>query len=301
MMEIVTGNRTTFKQASTGGFWSWTVTANNVTGISQLYQVEDINSPFGRIIDVAVGIPADVILSMADSIGQVQAQFAPLVSFIQPFNPNFYITVTEGDPISNIGFIPIQNIGSFGSFMTAVATPDVPWLSASPPSIAGMGKGDQAQFASSVRPATLLSADSPYTGRINIQDNRNPPTLLPVTVTVTVLPRPIVLPTPGSVSLTYNLASMSPSGAVTFVITNIGPVGSQLNFVVDKLLNNSPWLAFTPNSGGPISPSGTAIITLSVISAGVPLFPGLFTEIIRITSPNAGNSPVDVQVNLTVA
>jgi hypothetical protein len=299
-MEIVTSTGTTFQQQSVGGFWGWTVTANNQVGVGQLYQVEGINTPFGRLIDVAVPIPADVVQAMADSINQLQQQLAPLLALIQPFNPNVAVTVTEGDSPTDAAFVPIQNVGAFGSFMTVFGSPDVPWITASPSSITGLGQSQQAQFTVIVNPASLLASGSPYVGHANLQDNRNPPTIIPITVTVTVLPRPAISAVPPIVNLTFSITTMSSGGAQQIVVGNAGPVGSVLNFSASKLQNNSPWLALTPNGGGPLNPGDTAPITLSVVTPGVPLIIGTYTEIVRIFSQNASNNPVDVQIILNV-
>jgi hypothetical protein len=300
-METVTGTCATFKQQSTGGYWSWTVTANNIVGVNQLYQVENILSPFGKLYDVAVGIPADIIQAMSDSITQIQQQYAPLLALVQPYSTSISVAVTEGDPNVSITTIPVQNVGSFGSFMTVTASPSVSWLTVSPASIAGIGKGEQGQLAVQLLPASLLSSISPYYGYINVQDNRNPPTLIPINFNVTVLPRPVITTTPTSVALSFSLITMSPGGSQQLVVTNSGPVNSVLNFTATKLLNNSLWLDFTPTGGGPLAPSQSTIITLSIIPTGVPGVPGTYVETLRITSANASNSPVDVQVSLIVS
>jgi hypothetical protein len=299
-METVTSTGATFKQQSTGGYWFWTVTTNNIVGVNQLYQVEDILTPFGKITDVAVAIPADVIQAMADSINQLQQQFAPLLALVQPYSTNVSFIVTEGDPNINVTTIPVQNVGAFGSFMTVTASPSVSWLMISPPSIAGMGKGEQGQLAVQLLPASLLSSGSPYSSYINVQDNRNPPTLIPVNFNITVLPRPVIATTPTAIGLSFSLISMSPSGSQQLVVTNAGPVNSVLNFTAAKLLNNSRWLDFTPTSGGPLNPAQSTIITLSVIPVGVPTIQGTYTETLRILSTNASNSPIDIPVSLTV-
>jgi hypothetical protein len=300
-MEIVTGTCAAFKQQSTGGYWSWTITANNIVGVNQLYQVENILSPFGRLYDVAIGIPADIINAMADSIVQMQQQYAPLLALVQPFSINISAAVTEGDSNVNIATIPVQNAGAFGSFMTITSTPSVPWLTVSPMSIAGIGRGEQGQMSVQLLPSSLLYSMSPYIGYVNLQDNRNPPTLIPIIFNITVLPRPLIVAAPTSVALSFSLITMSPGSSQQLVISNAGPVNSVLNFTATKLLNNSRWLSLTPTDGGPLNPSQSTIITLSVVTSGVPGAPGTYVETIRIESPNASNSPVDVSVSLTVS
>jgi hypothetical protein len=299
-METVISTGNTFRLQSTGGWWTWVVTADNTFGVGQLYQVDGIVTPYGRLVDVSVPIPGDVIAAMADTITQMQQLLAPLLAYVAPFTPTFTVTVTEGDPILNVGIIPIQNAGAFGSFMSVVATSDVPWTTASPPSIIGIGKSETAQISVQVSPAALLATSSPYTGHVNLQDNRNPPTNLQVTLNVTVLPRPMIGAAPSPVGLTYSLAAHSSGGPAMLTITNIGPLNSQLTFTAAKLINDSPWLAFTPTGDGPLASGGTSILTLSVVSAGVPFAPGTYVETLRIMSLNASNSPIDVPVQFVV-
>jgi len=289
----------TFSQVSVGGTWFWTIQANNILGANQLYQVVDIITPFGKITDAAIPIPGDIITAMANCLLQFQQQLAPLLYLVNPIPPIFNLTVTEGDASSQAGIVTIQNIGAFGSFMTAVANPDVPWLSASPPLISGMNKNDQAQFTFVINPATLISSSSPYTGHINLQDNRTPPTVIPATINVTVLPRPNILLSTSSIALTWMVSLGSGGGSQQVTITNNGPAGSILNFNLAKVRNCSPWLTFTPAYGGPLAQGASAIVTFSLVTQNIPI-PGTYTEVIQVVSSNASNSPQTITVTLIV-
>ncbi|OPZ35429.1 MAG: hypothetical protein BWY99_02256 [Synergistetes bacterium ADurb.BinA166] len=291
----------TFDKISVGGTWYWTVRATNVQNSSQLYQVADITSPFGKLAAVDVPIPGDVVLEMASTIAQLQEQLAPLLALVGSTPTSYSVTVTEGDPMLSIAAVPFQNAGAFGSFLTAVATPSAPWLSAAPPTVAGLNKNDQGQFTIRVNPATLFASGSPYVGYLNLQDNRNPPTTIPVTVTVTVRPRPSVLVSPASVFLSYSLTGPVSGGAVALSVTNSGPSGSSLTFSVTKVGNISPWMEFVPASGGPLVSGDSAIVTFSIVPAGVPSVPGTYSDSVLVSSPNASNGPVVVPVTLVVS
>lgn len=296
----VAASGSTFDKVSVGGTWYWTVRATNVQSSSQLYQVIDITSPFGKLGVVDVPIPGDIVLEMADCISQLQQQLAPALALVGATPTTYTVTVTEGDAPSQVAIIPFQNVGAFGSFMTVVSTSGSPWLSASPATIAGLNKNDHGQTSIQINPAALLASGSPYMGHVNLQDNRTSPTVIPITVNVTVLPKPNIGVAPASVALTYMITGSIPGGAVPVTVTNTGPVGSSLSFIVAKVNNTSPWLAFVPAVGGPLASGASAIFTCSVVASGVPSIPGVYSDTLLVTSLSASNSPVAITVTLTV-
>jgi hypothetical protein len=290
-----------FSKISVGGTWLWTVMANNVQGATQQYYVHDLQTPFGRYTDgVDVPIPGDVVTEMASSLAQFQQQLAPLLAISAGQQTTFNVTVTQGDAASLVGAVNITNAGAFGSFMTASATQTVPWLSASPTTIPGIGQNQPAQFNIILDPTTLSAQQNPYTGVVNLQDNRSTPTLFPITVNVTVLPPPVISASPQTLAFSWTLLTAANSGSLQLVVENVGPATSNLGFTVAKVQNNSPWLAFSPPSASGIPGGQSAIITCSLVSFGVPQVPGMYFETLLISSPNAQNSPVSVQVALTV-
>jgi len=291
----------TFDKISVGGTWFWTVRATNVQSSSQLYQVTDITSPFGKLGAVDVPIPGDIVLEMANCIVQLQQQLAPMVALVGSTPTSYSVTVTEGDVQSQVGTVLFQNVGAFGSFLTVVSTPSSPWLSVNPSTVAGLNKNDQGQTVIGINPATLLASGSPYVGYVNLQDNRVPATVIPITVNVTVLPKPTISVSTTTIGLSFTITGSIPSGSQQVTVTNTGAAGSTLSFAVSKVNNNSPWLAVVPTAGGPLGSGDSAIITCSVVPAGVPMAPGVYSETILISSPSAANSPVAVAVTLTVS
>lgn len=298
MGSIVSGGCFDFKIESTGGYWSWSVRADNTQGLGQYYFVDNIYTPYGPLFNTQIPIPSDVITSMSTSIIDIQNQLSPLLA-LNNSDSSFIFTITEGDPNVFIGTVEVQNIGAFGSFMTATATPSVSWLTASPSSLDSIGKNEIGSFNFTLLTNTLLNSNSPYSGVINLQDQRTPPTIIPIVVSVVVLPRPVISTNITTISLTYIIVTGTPGSAQALTIQNAGPVGSQLNFTTSKL-GNASWLTVTPSSGGPLNSGDTDQITFSVVSASVPMSPGTHNETVRISSPNASNGYVDISVILTV-
>jgi len=299
MAVIVSGGCYKFSVESVGGSWSWAVQANNTQGAGQLYQVTDINTPYGPLTVIDVPIPSDVIVGMADSITDVQGQLAPLMTLIGS-TTSFNVVVTEGDPNVAVGSVTVMNSGAFGSFMTATATAGVQWLSVSPSSHQGIGKNEQVTFDIVLMPASLLATDSPFSGTVTLQDNRVPPTQIPITVSATVLPRPEISVNPSSLGLTFMSSTGVPGGSQQLTISNSGPILSSLEFTLASI-NNESWLSFVPTSGGPLAYGESSIVTVSVSASGAGgLVPGTYSDTIRVSSTKASNSPVDVPVTLTV-
>jgi hypothetical protein len=289
-----------FSLSSVGGTWSWTVRSNNVYGGSQLYQVDEILTPWGRLSDVESPIPADVVEAMAASISDLRGQLAPLLSLVQGVS-SFNVTVTEGDSVSSAASVLVQNSGAFGSFMTATGTPSAPWLSVDPSSLSGVPRGGQGTFNVRVIPSTLLSNSSPYVGTVNLQDNRTPSTVIPLTFVVTVLPKPAISLSVTDVTFTFSLSTMTSGMSTgTVTVTNAGPPNSLLNFTVGKLNNCSPWLVVSPTSGGPLAVGGSSDLSLSLTTANVPGIPGVYTETVQVSSTTASNSPKTFTVQLVV-
>ena len=296
---IVAGSKFGFSKQSVGGTWSWSVQADNTLGVGQLFQFTDINTPYGPLFQVEIPIPGDVVEEMANSLSEVRSQLAPLMAFVQPVGTPFNIIIVEGDPNEAVGSVDVQNIGAFGSFMSVTATPDSAWLSADPSIVQGIGKNQVARFNISLLTAALLASESPFNGNVNLQDNRDPPTILPVSVIVTVLPRPTIGVSPLQLSFTHILSTGISSGAQAITVENTGPIQSSLEFAA-AVVNGSTWLALVPVSGGPLDPAQTDQVTVSLDSSKIPVAPGTFSDTVRISSGTASNSPIDVPVTLTV-
>ncbi|MFA5202933.1 MAG: hypothetical protein WC708_00770 [Lentisphaeria bacterium] len=299
-MTTVSGSGFEFSIESTGGAWSWAVVSKTIPGVGPFYEVHSIRTPWGSLCQTAIPIPAEVITGMADSIAQIQQQLSPLLALVNPSEISFVISITEGDPNQIIANIPFTNTGSFGSSLTATATPNVPWLKANPGYIGGIGRNEQASFSVTLITGTLLQSGSPYLGVLNLQDNRNPPTVIPIAFSISVLPRPVIAAAPTSINFVWYGSSHTGSGPFTVAISNSGPVNSILNWSASKVQNNSSWLSVVPATGGPLASGASQDVQFSLVSACVPYNPGVYTETVRFSSPNASNHYVDVVVTLTI-
>lgn len=301
MATSVRGNGVQFSLASVGGTWYWTVQTNNIRGGGQLYEVVNIQSPYGALAAVNQPIPGDVALAIGSSITELQSQFDPLVSLVTGEPSSYNVTVTEGDAARLLGDVEFQNSGAFGSFLTVTATPNVPWLSSTPSTVRGLGKNEQGQVSLTLKPSTLLSTDSPYSGVLNLQDNRSTPTTLPITVTVTVLPKPTIGLSHTELTLTYAISTASSGGSQQLTVTNSGPATSELTVALSKVQNSSAWLQFSPTSLGPLDSGDSAIATFSLNAGNIPQLAGVYTENILVSTANATNNPQVVTIKLVVS
>lgn len=300
MAEILSGSGFEFELSSVGGIWRWSVCANNIYGLGQLYQVDNIRTPYGILQQTLIPIPSDVIDSMSNSILQIKQQFAPLMYLVSPSSLIFTGSVTEGGSSIEIGEVTLQNVGAFGSFMDVTATSGSPWLRADPISAKGISKNSTTKFKIYANPTSLLNSGSPYSGTIIFQDNRVPSTVITATIILTVNPRPVITATPSDIILSYNLISQSAGGAQQLTIQNNGVINSVLNAALAKVLAQ-PWWTFTPISVGPLASGANSIITISVVSGSVPGVQGTYTDKLRVSSSNATNSPTDINITLIVS
>lgn len=290
-----------FSLQSTGGTWTWQVQSRNIQNFGQLFEVFDIRSPFGALSSVSIPLPGDVVQAMSSSITQLSQQVAANITISSPSPPSFFLTVSEGDSVTDVGVIVFSNSGAFGSFLNASATSSVSWLTVAPTQILGIAKGQTGQFSVTVDPNQLTAVDSPWNGTITIQDDNNPTTVLSVPIIVTVLPAPEIDVVPTAFTFCFNLMSQTGTGAQILTVTNTGPVTSKLDFVLAKVQNTSNWLNVSPISGGPLDTGESAPITLSLITSAVPQLAGSFTDTLRVSSVNATNSPIDIPITLEVS
>jgi hypothetical protein len=290
------GGGFSFSLDSIGGVWKWTVSTSNLQGPGQLYQVQDILTPYGPMNVIVSPLPGDVVQAMAQSIVSVQGQLKPSMSLIS--SSVFTLGITEGDPGANIGIVQIRNDGGFGSYLSANATPDVPWLSVLTPEIQGIAKGGTASFSITLVPDSMLASQSPYVGHVRIQDVNDSSSFITATVNVIVIPRPAISVSTQNVSFTWSYLTPA-SSAQYVVVTNSGPGTSNLEFSTLKV-SSAAWLSISPASAGPLAAGESENLILSIVSSSVPTVVGTYSETVRVTSANASNSPVDVLVTLTV-
>jgi hypothetical protein len=290
---------TTFNKASVGGTWSWTTITKNIPNFGQQFEVSDIKSPFGPISSVNLPIPGDVINAMAESITCLTQQVSSAITVTSPIPTQFALTVTEGAPSEEVGTVVLTNSGAFGSFLTVNATPTVSWLSVTPTQTVGVTQNSSVSFSIVVDPSQLLASESPYNGKVNFASQDDPNTIIEATVTVTVIPQPVLGVTPTSIVFNQTIGMPMPASSL-ITVSNDGTILSTMDYIVGKAINNSAWLSFTPASGGPLLGGESEAVTLSLNTTQIPALMGTYTETIRVSSPTASNEYVDVTVSLVV-
>lgn len=278
------------------GVWRWT-TRMDISGASPAFVVHSVISPFGLLRD-SIPIPGPVVQAMAESIDELQAQFRPAILFGPP--SSLTIEVDEGR-----GFSPQQdglltNTGVYGSLLDATLTPSAPYLSVSPAVIGNLGFQESGTFLVSAD-STLLTVGT-YNATVLAQDDTatNNPQSFPVTIIVR--PKATIFITP--TTLTFNVVKPL-TGPFTvlpnqvFTITNTGPTGSVLDFLVQRLnCASESWLTgFTPTSGTLLS-SQTQNVTVQVAPIES-LQTGVYQDSLRV-SGYSNNSYVDVSVILNI-
>lgn len=279
------------------GTWKWTTRVDVSQALPQ-YQVRDVLSPFGTLRDM-IPIPGDVITAMAASITQLQSNFAPSI-LLSPTSLVF--TLTEGEGVSAPQAIQLTNSGVFGSLLGVAITTSAPWLKVIPANVDGLASNESGVFQVTADSLTLLHSNTPYAGTVTVTDAdaTNSPQTIPVTVNV--LPKATIDASPLSLSFGV-LAPLEgdpypPIPSQQFNLTNSGPAGSQLTYLIRKLIGNSPWLtSFTPFMGQ-LASSQTQPITVAVVPP-VSMIPGSYTETLRISGFST-NMVQDVTITLLI-
>lgn len=267
------------------------------------FEVRDVKSPFGNMRDM-IPIPGPVITAMANSIATVQQAFAPAI-MLSPAGLMIF-TLNQGQGVSMPQPVTITNNGVFGSLLAAAITTSAPWLQVTPANITGLAFNETGSFNVTADSTALLAVDSPYSGTITIQDASagNSPQTIPVQVTV--LPQATILVTPNPASpIVFNVAAplpgtpFPPIPSQQFSLSNAGPAGSQLTYLIQKLIGHSPWLvSFTPFMGN-LASTQSQLVTVAV--APPPnTFPGTYNETLRISGFST-NMNLDVPIQLIVS
>ena len=166
------------------------------------------------------------------------------------------------------------------------------WLSVTPASATALPN----------KPATLTITADPtglpagtYTGTIAIASSGNARNI-PVVMTISSLNQAILLSQTGLSFIAVN--SGGPVPPQSFAVLNAGT--GVVNFsVTSSTLSGGPdWLSATPSSGTSDSSQSPAAVTVTV--DGTNLAPGAYYGQVKVTAPNAANSPQVVTVFLDV-
>lgn len=285
-----------FQHNTATGRWSW-VTVMDVSGSVPSFRVEHIVSPFGIFRD-SIPVPGDVVVAMSDSITQIRTQFPPAILIGPPSSLVF--DVDEGRGFTLPQEVVLTNNGVFGSLLGTTLTSSAAYVTVTPAQIGNLASNETGTFEVAVDSSGLLSLNSPYMEMITIEDPMatNTPQMLPITINV----RPKAIASVSSATLTFNVikplsGSFPAIPSQTFQIENTGPVGSVLNWQIQKL-GCEPWLAGYFPVTGTLASGATETITVAV-APPTSTMTGTFTETLRI-SGFSENQFVDVTIQLVV-
>lgn len=179
--------------------------------------------------------------------------------------------------------LQIASTGAALNFSATATTEVGNWLSVSPSSGATPGS-----ISVSVNGAGL--SQGLYRGTVTVVavGASNSPQAIPVTLTVTAAQTIAV--SPASLNFTYQQGGSAPA-AQKFAVTSTG--GSLSFTVTASTASGGNWLSASPAGG---TTSGE--VSVSVSPSG--LSPGTYTGTVQVASAAAANSPVTVNVTLTV-
>lgn len=286
-----------FQVALPQGIWRWT-TRVNVAYAAPSYEVRDVTSPFGTLRDM-IPLPGPVVTAMADSIVTCQQAFAPAI-MISPNTLTF--TLNQGQGVSMPQPITITNNGVFGSLLAATISSTAPWLQAMPANITGLAFNETGSFNVTADSSSLLATDSPYTETLTLQDAAATNSPQTIAVTINVLPPATISTSPTSLVFTTSgvlfPTPYPPVPSQTFTLSNSGPAGSQLTYLIQKLIGNSPWLvSFTPFMGNLASSQSQLILV--TVAPPPNLLPGTYNETLRVSGFST-NMIQDVAITLVI-
>ena len=286
-----------FQIAVQQGQWKWT-TRMDVSQSAPFFEIRDIISPFGLLRD-STPIPGDVVQAMSESIDELQAQFPPNI-LLSPASLIF--NVDEGRGLSLAQSVIVTNDGIYGSLLSVSLATSAAYLLANPGSLGNLAFQEGGEFDVSVDSTDLIAANSPINETITVQDVNASNTPQTITVTINVQPQATIDVSPTTLDFTVAKPLTPPFPGVPtqqFTVTNTGPVGSVLQYQIQKLTCLSEkWLKnFSPVSGT-LNDGESEIITVTVVP-DFDLQPGTFTETLRVSGFST-NDFVDVIITLVI-
>jgi hypothetical protein len=286
-----------FQQDTPNGRWKWT-TVVDVSGSSPAFNVARILSPRGIMRD-SIPIPGDVVVAMGESIAELRTQFTPAILLGPPIALTF--DVDEGRGFSLAQEVALTNSGVFGSLLATSLTASAAYVSVVPARLGGLSANEAGTFEVSVDSTSLLAVDSPYAAAVLVEDPMatNTPRTLPVTINVR--PRATIEVGPGLLTFAAVKPLSGPFATVplqAFVIANTGPVGSVLEWQLQRV-ECASWLASFGPVSGTLEAGETETINVVVAPTASTLQGAWFTETLRISGFST-NAHVDVGLQLRI-
>lgn len=235
---------------------------------------------------------------MSESVDELSQAFAPSM-LVAPLSLSF--TVDEGRGFSTGQAVQVTNNGVYGSLLSAQFTTTDAYLRVSPSSLGGLSFNEGGEVEATVDSTSLVAVNSPYAASILVQDVRATNNPVAVSVAVTVRPKAHVDVAPTELNFTV-IRPLSGSFPVipsqSFVLSNTGPAGSLLDYVIQRLTGCCTWLASITPFSGQITGGGSQVVVVTVAPPeGYPT--GTYQETLRI-SGYSDNSYADVVVTLVI-
>lgn len=286
-----------FQQPTAAGSWRWT-TRLDVSRATPAYSIRDIVSPYGLLRD-SIPLPGDVVQAMSESISELASSFAPHILLGPPTSVNF--TVDEGRGFDPGVEVRVTNDGTYGSLLGVQMTSSAAWLRVTPTTIGNLAMNEVGRFQVEVDSTDLVAADSPYSATVTLADPSavNPSVTLPVSISV----RPKAVVDVDTAALLFEVGRplFPPFPTIApqeFTVSNVGPVGSSLEFTLAKVTGLSEWLVSFLPASGVLGDGESQVVTVTVVPPAN-LMPGTYTETIRV-SGHSVNEFQDVAVELVV-
>ncbi len=223
------------------------------------------NSP----VDVPVTLTVTAVSQLVTTPAQLS--FSYVIGGTQPASQNLTVGTSSGVVLT------------FGA--TVSTTSGGNWLSVSPVS-------GQTPATLSVSVNTTGLSPGTYTGTITLTPPTGAGGPLQVPVTLTVNASPSLTVTPSSIAFYYQIGGALPAQQTLSLATP----GASIGFSISAT-SQSNWLVVTPVSG--FTPGDVLVGVSSAVLTG--LAQGSYQGTIQITAPQAANSPVTIQVTLTVS
>jgi hypothetical protein len=290
--EKLQGQRYSFQTDTAQGTYNYTVRVDNLYATNDLY-VESISTPQGPFIE-NIPIPEEVVRDMVTAMDSILGVNQPTITLS---GSTFTFEATEGGCNPTHQDFQVENTGDFGSLLDAVTTASHTWLTTIPSEVGNISKDELGDFVLQPMTGSLTATNSPYTGTITVSDPRATNTPQTLNVTFNVLPKPLLGITPTTVMTFNTFFGVTPPSQL-FLVANSGPALSKLNWTA-QVVNASNWLSVNPTTGGPLLNSDIPVVSnVNIDVTGVSV--GSYVDIIRFSDTLAGNTPVDVEVRLTV-
>jgi hypothetical protein len=288
-----------FRYTTASGTWRW-VTRMDVSGAGVVFEIREINSPFGSLRDT-IPIPGEVITAMADSITEVQSNFPPNILLGPPPTPLVF-DVDEGRGFSDSQNVVVTNDGVFGSLLNIALATSASYVTTTPATVGNLAANEAGSFDVAVDSTDLLASMSPISETISASDANasNSPIVYDVTINV----RPKATIALSSVLLSFTVSkpltgSFPAIPSQTFEVENTGAAGSSLDYQIRAFTGLAgDWLSgFAPVTE--LLASGATQLTTVSVAPIDSMGPGFYEEILRVSGYST-NSYVDLTVQLTI-